>query len=170
MSEQKQKLEFGGVPGNLAMIIGLPIFTAYLFFAVRFNDGAVLPGANADWEGFKQAMMPTGRAAVIYGVWFAFQALLQRYAPGREVLGAELPDGSRLPYRMNGLVSLLVTFIAVAVLHWSGVFSIRELYDQFGALISVMTIFAFLFSIYLYWYGKQHGQARHLSGKFIHDF
>ena len=170
MSEQKQKLEFGGVPGNFAMIIGLPLFTAYLFFAVRFNDGAVLPGANADWEGFKAAMMPTGRAAIIYGVWFVFQALLQRYAPGREVLGAELPDGGRLPYRMNGLVSLLVTFIAVAVLHWSGVFSIRELYDQFGALISVMTIFSFAFSIFLYWYGKQHGQARHLSGKFIHDF
>jgi protein-S-isoprenylcysteine O-methyltransferase Ste14 len=170
MSEQKQKLEFGGVPGNLAMIIGLPLFTAYLFFAVRFNDGAVLPGANADWEGFQAAMMPTGRAAIIYGVWFVFQALLQRYAPGREVLGAELPDGGRLPYRMNGLVSLLVTFIAVAVLHWSGVFSIRELYDQFGALISVMTIFSFAFSIFLYWYGKQHGQARHLSGKFIHDF
>ena len=99
MTEQKQKLEFGGVPGNFAMIIGLPLFTAYLFFAVRFNDGAVLPGANADWEGFKQAMIPTGRAAIIYGVWFAFQALLQKYGPGREVLGAELPDGSRLPYR-----------------------------------------------------------------------
>ncbi|RLB52060.1 MAG: hypothetical protein DRH23_00525, partial [Deltaproteobacteria bacterium] len=85
MSEQKQKLEFGGVPGNLAMILGLPLFTAYLFFAVRFNDGAVLPGPEADWEGFRAAMMPTGRAAGIYGVWFTLQALLQRYAPGREV-------------------------------------------------------------------------------------
>jgi len=52
MTDHKQKLEFGGVPGNLAMIIGLPIFTAYLFFAVRFNDGAVLPGPQADWRGF----------------------------------------------------------------------------------------------------------------------
>jgi len=170
MSEQKQRLEFGGVPGNFAMIFGLPLFTAYLFFAVRFNDGAVLPGANADWEGFKRAMMPNARAATIYGCWFVLQALLQKLLPGRAVLGAELPDGNRLPYRMNGLLSLLVTFIVVAVLHWSGVFSIRVLYDEFGALISVMTIFVFLFSIYLYWYGKQHGQAHHLSGKFIHDF
>lgn len=170
MSEQKQKLEFGGVFGNLAMIIVLPIFTAYLFFAVRFNDGAVLPGPGADWEGFKRAMMPTWRAATIYGSWFTLQALLQRYAPGREVLGTELPDGRRLPYRMNGLFSLVVTFIAVAILHWSGILSIRTLHDEFGALISVMTIFVFLFSIFLYWYGKQHGQARHLSGKLIHDF
>lgn len=170
MTEQKQRLEFGGVPGNLAMIIGLPLFTAYLFFAVRFNDGALIPQSDADWEGFKRAMAPTGRAAIIYGVWFTLQALLQRFAPGREALGAELPDGSRLPYRMNGLLSLVVTFIVVAMLQWSGVFSIRELYDQFGALISVMTIFVVLFSAALYWYGKQHGQARHLSGKFIHDF
>jgi len=91
MSEQKQKLEFGGVPGNFGMILGLPLFTAYLFFAVRFNDGAVLPGPGADWDGFKEAMMSTGRASVIYGVWFVFQALLQKYAPVREVLGAALP-------------------------------------------------------------------------------
>ena len=140
MTEQKRKLEFGGVPGNLAMIIGLPLFTAYLFFAVRFNDGAVLPGPSANWEAFAEAMVPTWRAAVIYGVWFTFQALLQKYAPGREVLGAELPDGGRLPYRMNGFFSLIVTFIAVGILHWSGVFNIRELHDQFGALISVMTM------------------------------
>ena len=43
MSDERPKLEFGGVPGNLAMIVGLPIFTAYLFFAVRFNDRAARP-------------------------------------------------------------------------------------------------------------------------------
>jgi protein-S-isoprenylcysteine O-methyltransferase Ste14 len=60
--------------------------------------------------------------------------------------------------------------VVVGLLHGSGLFSIAELYVEFGALISVMTIFVFVFSIYLYWYGKQHGQARHLSGHFIHDF
>ncbi len=71
---------------------------------------------------------------------------------------------------MNGFLSLIVTLVVVGLLHLSGVFSIAELYMEFGALISVMTIFVFLFSIYLYWYGQQHGQARHLSGNFIHDF
>ncbi len=170
MTDEKRKLEFGGVPGNFAMIFGLPIFTAYLFFAVRFNDGEVLPGPYSDWNRFFEAMVPTGRAAVIYGVWLVLQALLQKYAPGRTVFGAPLPDGSRLPYRMNGLFSLIVTVVVVGLLHWSGLFSIAELYVEFGALISVMTIFVFVFSIYLYWYGKQHGQARHLSGHFIHDF
>jgi len=170
MGEEKRKLEFGGVPGNLAMIIGLPLFTAYLFFAVRFNDGQVLPGPYADVRGFVEAMKPTWRATVIYAAWLVIQALLQRFAPGRVVQGAPLPDGTTLPYRMNGFFSLIATFVIVALLHWSGVFSIAELYTEFGALISVMTIFSFLFSFFLYWYGKQHGQARHLSGSVIHDF
>ncbi|MGB5811815.1 MAG: DUF1295 domain-containing protein [Polyangiales bacterium] len=170
MSEEKRKLEFGGIPGNFAMIFGLPVFTAYLFFAVRFNDGDILPGPYADGYGFLKAMTPTWRAAIIYGAWLALQALLQQFAPGRMVQGAPLPDGSRLPYRMNGFFSLLATFGVVAALHFSGVFSIAWLYTEFGALISVMTIFSFGFSLFLYRYGKQHGQARHLSGSFIHDF
>ena len=36
-AESQRKLEFGGIPGNLAMIFGLPVFTAYLYFAVRFK-------------------------------------------------------------------------------------------------------------------------------------
>ena len=170
MSAERRKLEFGGVPGNFAMIVGLPIFTAYLFFAVRFNDGQLLPGPASDWHEFVSAMKPTWRAAGIYAAWLALQAGLQRYAPGRRVLGAELPDGSRLPYRMNGFFSLIATFVVVALLHFSGVFSIAELYLEFGALISVMTIFVFVFSVFLYAYGKRHGQARHLSGSLIHDF
>ncbi|MEM7137585.1 MAG: hypothetical protein AAF500_13445 [Myxococcota bacterium] len=170
MSEEKRKLEFGGIPGNFAMIFGLPVFTAYLFFAVRFNDGDVLPGPYAQWREFGEAMMPTWHAAAIYGGWLVLQAVLQRYAPGREVLGAPLPDGSRLPYRMNGFFSLMATFVVVAALHFSGLLSIGVLYTEFGALISVMTIFSFAFSGFLYVYGKRHGQARHLSGSFIHDF
>ena len=165
-----RKLEFGGVPGNLLMVLGLPVFTAYLFFAVRFNDGQLLPGPAADWSGWLQSLVPTWRATALYLSWFGFQALLQRFAPGRIVMGTELPDGSRLPYKMNGLFSLAVTFVVAAALHFSGVLSIRVLYDEFGALISVITIFSFVFSVFLYVYGKRHGQARHLSGTFIHDF
>ncbi|MCB9683382.1 MAG: hypothetical protein H6733_18095, partial [Alphaproteobacteria bacterium] len=58
MSAPGERLAFGGVPGNLAMIVGLPVFTAYLFFAVRFNGGAVLPGPDADAAGFFAALVP----------------------------------------------------------------------------------------------------------------
>ena len=165
----RKKLEFGGVFGNIGLIIGLPLFTAYLYFAVRFNDGALLPQANADWSGFFADLRPTWRAATIYGVWFLFQAALQQFLPGRWTDGAELPNGGRLKYRLNGLLSLTITMIAVGVLHASGLFSIAELYEEFGALFTFMTLFAFTFSVFLYFYGKKHGQQRS-SGIAIYDF
>ena len=171
MNEAKrQKLEFGGVPGNFAMIFGLPVFTAYLYFCVRFNGGALLPGEGADVTGFLASLTPTPTAAAFYGVWFLTQAALQQCAPGPTVQGTELPDGTRLPYKMNGRFSMVATFGGAAALHASGLWDIRQLHDEFGAILSVMTIFCFAFSAFLYVYGKKHGQARHLSGSFIHDF
>ena len=169
MTHEKRQLEFGGVPGNLAMIIGLPIFTAYLYFAVRFNDGAVLPGPKADWQGFFESLVPTWRAAIFYVAWFFFQAFLQQFMPGKTVQGAELPSGERLPYKMNGLLSFAITLAVMAVLHFTGAYPISNLYEDFGALITVMTIFVFVFSAWLYSYGKKHGQAR-MTGVKIHDF
>ena len=54
---KREKLEFGGVPGNFLIMLGLPVLTAYLFFAVRFNDGALLPGPAADVDGFFSALV-----------------------------------------------------------------------------------------------------------------
>lgn len=167
---KREKLEFGGVPGNFLMIFGLPVFTAYLFFAVRFNGGAMVPAADADYAGFAASLVPTWQAAVLYLGWFGLQAALQAWAPGKVVEGTELPGGGRLKYKMNGLFSLVVTAALAAALHFSGALPLTVLYEQFGALLSVMSIFAYVFSAYLYVYGKRHGQEGAISGNAIHDF
>ncbi|MCA9577767.1 MAG: DUF1295 domain-containing protein [Sandaracinaceae bacterium] len=169
-SGSEKKLEFGGIPGNLAMIFGLPVFTAYLYFAVRFNDGQLLPGPRADVDGFLRSLVPTWSAAAFYLSWFAAQAALQQWAPGKRVQGTELPGGGTLPYKMNGLASMVITFASVAALHVTGVYPLSRLHDEFGAILSVMTIFCYAFSAFLYVYGQKHGQAGRLSGRFIHDF
>ncbi len=169
-SESPRKLEFGGLPGNLAMILGLPVFTAYLYFAMRFNDGQLIPGEHADVDGFLSSLKPTWSAAAFYLVWFGVQASLQQWAPGKTVQGTELPGGGTLPYKMNGFLSMCVTFGGAAALHFSGVWSIAQLHDEFGAILSVMTLFCYAFSAFLYVYGQKHGQAGRLSGYFIHDF
>ena len=167
---KREKLEFGGVPGNFLIILGLPVLTAYLFFAIRFNDGALLPGPAADPGGFFSALVPTWQAAALYVGWLAMQAALQAWAPGRIVEGSELPAGGRLKYKINGLFSLVFTFGVVLALDYSGVLPLRVLYDRFGELLSVMMIFAFAISAYLYVYGKQPGQRGKISGNPIHDF
>ena len=75
--------DFGGVAGNLALLVALPIGTAVLYFCARFNDGRLFPGPEADLGAFAQSLVPSWKTAAVYFAWLVFQALLQAYAPGR---------------------------------------------------------------------------------------
>lgn len=155
-----QLLEFGGPLGNLLLTLTLPVIVAYLYFAVAFNDGALLPQPGADLAGFWRSLRPTTTAAGAYALWFLLQALLQAFMPGRIVEGTTLPGGTRLRYKMNGLASLIASLALVGLGHLTGWWSLAFIHDNFGALLSSMTLFAYGFSIFLYAYGKRHGQYR----------
>jgi protein-S-isoprenylcysteine O-methyltransferase Ste14 len=162
-------LDFGGAPGNLALTFGLPAIVGYLYFAVAFNDGALIPSPAADVDAFWLSLIPTSTAAGVYMAWFGIQAAFQALMPGRVVQGTELPDGRRLRYKMNGPASLAATLAVVAGLHLAGYPALSFIHTNFGALLSSMTLFVFAFSAFLYVYGKRHGQFRG-SGNRIHDF
>lgn len=108
------------VPVAQLHLIGLPLAVYYLFFCVRFNDGALLATAEADGSGFFQAIVPTWEATGFYLAWLGFQAVLQVLAPGRVVEGLPLADGSRLKYRVNGLAAFLITIAILGLGTWQG--------------------------------------------------
>lgn len=162
--------EFGGPAGNLVLILGLPLITAYFFFCVRFNGGALLPDPHADVAGLLAALVPTPQAAALYLGWFGLQAALQAWAPGPIVDGTELPYGGKLRYKLNGLASVGATAAVVAGLVGTGLVDPGVLHDQFGPLLSVMTLFTVAFSVFLHRYGLQHGQAWRITGNPIADF
>ena len=170
MSGSSRKLEFGGWPGNLALIVGLPLVVYYFWFAVRFNDGGLIPTAEADVAGFFASIVPTWTAVGLYLGWFFFQAALQAWAPGKKVQGVPLPDGRSLTYKMNGPAALAITAVTVVVLVWLGWLDPTVVAEQFGALITVMFGFTVVFSVFLYWWGIRSGEARDLSGNVVHDF
>ena len=68
--------DFGGVAGNLALLVALPIGTAYLYFCARFNDGRLIPAPGADLGAFAESLAPSWETAAVYLGWLAFQALL----------------------------------------------------------------------------------------------
>ena len=162
--------QFGGPLGNLVLIAGLPIFTAYLFFAVRHNGGELWPQPSSKWSEVGADLVPTGRSVALYAGWLLAQVVLQHFGPGRQVFGEPLPDGRRLPYRMNGLFALVVTFVGVAALHVGGIVSIGIWYEEFGPLLTVSTIVAFVFSIFLYAYGQRCEPGAIRSKNLIYDF
>ena len=162
--------DFGGVAGNLALLAALPIGTAYLYFCARFNDGRFIPGPGADLGAFAESLAPSWETAAVYLAWLAFQALLQAFAPGPTVEGTPLEDGTRLRYRMNGRSSLLITAGAFGAGVGSGLFPLRWIYDQFGELISVVTLFSYLFALFLLIYGRASEPDRKPRGVIIDYF
>lgn len=168
-ASDSKSLPFGGPVGNTLMVFGLPVGTVFLYFSIRWNGGALLPAADVDWSGFLASLVPSWQVALWYLGWFTFQAILQQWAPGKIELGTPLKDGRRLEYKINGLLSLALTFAVVAGLHYSGTTSIRWLYDHMGSIITTTSILIYGFSAFLYVYGKKV-DPNDLSGVFIHDF
>jgi len=164
--------EFGGVPGNLLLIIFLPLIVYYLYFCLRYNHGRLIPAgiSGKDIRSFLSNIVPTGRAFLTYGVWLGFQALLQIVVPGRNVLGRKLEGERRLSYRMNGLVSFLVTLGLFLALILTGVINPLAVFDGIGSLMSVVILFSFTFSVFLYLHGRftVSGKAPTASG--VHNF
>lgn len=172
MNGNKQHFEFGGRPGNLALIIFLPLLVYYLYFCLRFNGGDLLPFGvtSGDLRAFGMSIIPTLRGAWIYGCWLGFQALLQIIVPGRTAYGRELADGTKLPYKMNGLASFIITLVVFWVLVLTGAVDPAVIVAELGSIISVVIIFVFVFSLFLYFYGRRKSPGEAPSESGIHNF
>jgi Delta14-sterol reductase len=173
-SERKwSKYEFGGPLGTTLWIFFLPVVVYYLFFCVRFNGGALVPRESinyAPFGGFFDSIIPTWEAAIVYAAWIVFQGLLQKFVPGKTVEGRPVTDGSRLKYRMNGPASFILTFVVLGFALWAGWIKFDIIYNNFGALISVVLIFSYALSLFLYFLGYKTGQVDRVTGNVLHDF
>jgi hypothetical protein len=159
------------VPTEAITILVLLLVVYYLYFCVAFDGGAIIPTGHADWRGFFVAIVPTPQAGVAYLLWLSFQVVLYMVLPGRLVEGLPLEDGSRLVYRLNGLAAMTVTFAALLVGQSLHVFSLTWIPDNFGSLLSVITVFSFAFAGFLYYWGKRYpDRPKRDKGRFITDY
>ena len=152
--------------------IVLPLLVYYLWICNEFYGGAlVLPTSWEEARAFvAHVQAPTWRALALYAGWFGFQALLQIVAPGKWVKGAELEDGSRLPYKMNGWSSWWITLATVGLLVGTGVLPATILHDEFGPLLTVVNLFCYGLTAYLYVLGKRRPQGEKIRGNVFYDY
>lgn len=158
--------------GVVLLLVGLPPLVYYLWICARFYEGALqAPATAAAWaELLGHVPGPTWPAVGIFAFWFLLQAALQLWAPGRIRQGTPLADGSRLDYQLNGWFSFCFSLATIVALVATGLVPATIVYDHFGPLLTVVNIFAFTLTAYLYLDGLRTGFDPSTTGNPVYDF
>ena len=173
--------EFGGALGAGIIIILSHVLMFYLWIAWRFHNGAVFyPAGLSDmgsffvrnWELVVAHAAPTWSTFAIYWAFLAVQGLMAAFIPGLEIKGLPLPSrgGRRLVYRCNGITAWYVTLAAIAALHFTGVFPLQTIYEQFGSFMVAAMVTANVVALAVYFGAKVTGNAERMSGSPLYDF
>jgi delta14-sterol reductase len=135
----------------VAMLVGLPLVTYYLWLCLTVFGGAlVTPSAAADaLRAAGQRLLPTPTAIALYLAWLGLQAGLHLALPAAVRNGQPLGDGQALTYRLNGWSSFWMTWLAVGVA-WLVGLPAGIAYDEFGALLTTATIVAFTTALFVF--------------------
>jgi len=149
----EERKAFGGPLGATAMMVLLPLLTVYLWACVHLRGGAL---AVPDAELLAKLPLPTAKSVLWTVGWLGFQLALDLYLPGRAYTGFPQRDGRRLVYRLNGLLSLVVTLLVLGGLVLAGLVHGSAVLEQLGSLLVTAILFAYLLSAFLYVYGRRY--------------
>ena len=173
--------EFGGTPGVTAMMIGFPLLMYYMWLGATFYGGKPpMPAPGQKYGDFSSNLcalvyrdaFPSLKAWAIYWVFLIFEGVCYLYMPGIYAKGKPLPHmrGKQLDYYCSGLSSFYLTIALAVGLHFSGLFPLYTLIDEFGPLMSVAIISGFLVSIVAYASALYRGVQHRMTGSPIFDF
>ncbi|XP_039091714.1 delta(14)-sterol reductase LBR [Hyaena hyaena] len=138
-------LEFGGVPGVLLVMLGLPPLLCLLLLMGRQKEPGLrsFPPPLPAWQDLWET-----RVFGVYVLWVLLQALLYALPLGKVVEGTPLADGRRLKYRLNGFYAFLLTCAAVGgAVFWGA--DLHYLYSHFLQFALAAAAFALGLSVYL---------------------
>lgn len=155
-------LEFSGLPGALAISIGLPAVLilfellcnrVYLAQGISLNFAAIKDQLPNSWEAVKLLVFdPLCWKA--YVTWFFTLAACDVWLPGQTLKGVPLRDGTRLTYKING-IAMLILFIAVLVYRWYTCENhympeLAFVYNNMLQLTLTTIVFAWLLAVFVY--------------------
>ncbi|XP_039139246.1 delta(14)-sterol reductase-like [Dioscorea cayenensis subsp. rotundata] len=121
------------------------------------------------------ALIPSWSSVVILFSYLGYLAIAGSVLPGRVIPGAILSDGTRLHYRCNGLLSLILLVVLLGIGVNTKMISPMVVADKGIELLSATFIFSLIVSLALYAVGgKSREQSSslkaHVTGNFIHDW
>lgn len=173
--------EFGGSPGVSIMMIGFPALMYYMWIGATYYGGSFpWPAEGQTTPQFLAHLKnlvyvgayPSLQAWIMYWTFIIYGGLCYIFLPGIWVKGKSLEHegGHQLNYYCSGPWSFYLTIIILATLHFTGVFKLYTVIDEFGPLLSVAIISGYLVSIIAYFSALYRGAQHRMSGWFLYDF
>ncbi|XP_077230693.1 ergosterol biosynthesis ERG4/ERG24 family [Tasmannia lanceolata] len=128
-----------------------------------------------DLDSLLLALIPSWSSVILLLSFFVYLAIAGSLLPGKIIPGAILSDGTRLHYRCNGLVSLLLLVTLLGIGVSMKLISPTVVADKGVELLSATFVFSLLVSLVLYAAGcRSHDQCSslkpHVTGNLIHDW
>jgi delta24(24(1))-sterol reductase len=173
--------EFGGPWFVALMMIGFPVLMWYMWIGATYYDGGFpTPAAGQSLGDFAKhhanlvytGAFPHAKAWAIYWIFFIVEGAFYCLMPGVWAYGKPLrhEGGKQLKYYCSGYTSFYSTIAIVAGLHFSGVFPLYTIIDEFGPLLSVSILTGWLVAIVAYISALARGAQHRMSGNHVYDF
>ena len=173
--------EFGGTIGVSCAMIGFPLLMYYMWIGATFYDGKFpTPAPGQNFVDFAKAMgrivyeeaFPSLKAWAMYWIFFIVEGAFYCLLPGVWTYGKPLAHegGKQLPYYCSGIWSFYTTIAIMGVLHYTGLFPLYTIIDEFGPLLSVAICSGFLVSFVAYFSALYRGAQHRMTSSPIYDF
>ncbi|XP_015898691.4 delta(14)-sterol reductase isoform X2 [Ziziphus jujuba] len=122
-----------------------------------------------------QGLIPSWNSVAMLCGFFLYLAIVGSILPGQVVPGVILPDGTRLHYRCNGLVLLILLVALLGIAAKMDMISLTAISDRGLELLSTTFLFSFLATLVLFAAGcKSNNRGSslkpHVTGNLIHDW
>ncbi|KAF8653541.1 hypothetical protein AX16_003905 [Volvariella volvacea WC 439] len=159
---------------------GFPILMYYLWICLWFYDGKLVHPTSVDdivpflwrmWEHVRTDASPNLYAWKVYSANFFFQLIIAQLFTGYQQEGLPVPSlgYKTLMYNCNANLTLYFTIVVSAVLHYTGIFRLTEIIDNYGHLMTVAIIYGFGVSFGVYFWAVWTNDTIRMSGNFIYD-
>ena len=173
--------DFGGSWGVSAMMIGFPLLMYYMWIGATFYDGKFpVPAYGQSFGDFVKHLgsliyeeaFPSLLAWKVYWSFVIFEGACYCLLPGVWSYGKPLAHegGRQLKYYCSGVWSFYTTILVAAALHYSGLFPLYTIIDEFGPIMSVAIISGILVSFIAYFSALARGAQHRMTGYPIYDF
>ncbi|RII23128.1 hypothetical protein CUC08_Gglean011950 [Alternaria sp. MG1] len=173
--------EFGGAIGMGSMMVCFPALMYYMWIGATFYDGKFPTPTEGQsygdffghmWYLVKTEAFPNNKAWQIYWFFGLTQMAFYMFMPGVYRKGKALPHlgGKQLDYYCSAMWSFYSSIVIMLTLHFTGVFKLYTLIDEFGHIMSVAILSGFLCSTIAYVSARVRGATVRMTDNLIVDF